>query len=197
MKWLILTIYNWWAMLLWQNNIKAILADNADKYITAKMMSYIWEKTPLTLMLRVPRTSYSEIDVVTATPNVVDLIDWLYQYRAIVTRFSELTPEEMNMRPEDTYIPDASKITDPMQISLDNYMTSSRHIYGVKTIATMYDIVKDIELCLESIDDKYAIDKAYFTRRAEPYMRDLWEITKALVTNGKYYVIETEPAKTT
>ncbi len=197
MKWLILTIYNWWALLLWQNNIKAILADNADKYITAKMMTYIWEKTPIALMVRVPRSSYAEIDVVTASANVVDLIDWLYQYRSIVTRFSELTPEEMNMRPEDTYIPDASKITDPMQISLDNYMTTSNHTYGVKTIATLFDILKDIEICLDSIDEKYSHDKAYFTRRAEPYLRDLWEVTKALVTNGKYYDLQPETTTTT
>lgn len=187
MKWLILFVYRWWVLRVFNERLAIITQRDNDKHLSASTLLEIWEILPKPLLTGVPREFYVEHEVLTATATLATARKALMRLTDVVKRYNALTPEELLRRPNDTYIETGlKKLLGEIEITnLDHFMSIDKTPVTTAYIFGFMDLVRNYESEISKIEDEY--DREYFNSFAAQLFEDVWSVINIIMKMGKHY----------
>lgn len=187
MKWLILFVYRWWILRIFNDRLTVIKQSDSDKHLSADTLLEIWDILPKPLLTGVPREYYIEHEILTATATLATTRRALIKLTDVVKRYNALTAEELIRRPDNTYIEVGLKrmLGDIEITNLDNFMSIDKTPITTAYIFSIMELVRVYNTEIIRIKDEY--DREYFNSFAAQLFEDIWSVLDIIIKMGKRY----------
>lgn len=188
MKWLILKFLMWFHLRRWNHRVDLVAASTDSKKLDCILLAECLPAFNRILIEGVPREQYLEYHLVTSTASILDVRRWLEGYlhtlRTYVAYQQAYLIDPRTERPEESYLSDYQvTLSEPMRISLYEYMRSGSDEYSTNTLTHILGQCQSAAAELRLITDE--IEYEYFTRRASYVVDDVWAVLTTFIKANK------------